>query len=89
MRIGIHDTQPCEWCGMECFDDELNDVKKCYECIKEECHHKNTYIDYCHHTRDSSVFNEHCIDCKQVRQYRFYFHTKTQRIVGPWTDDEC
>jgi hypothetical protein len=34
------------------------------------------------------VFNEHCIDCKQVRQYRFYFHTKTQRIVGPWSDDE-
>ena len=43
----------------ECFDDEWNERGKCYVCVKEECRHKNTYIDYCHHTSDSTVFNEH------------------------------
>lgn len=84
----IEETVQCSYCGMECFQDELNDDDKCQECIVEDCRHRSTWTDYVSSNSQRAKFLEHCTDCSSWRIYRFYFHTKTQRLVGPWRHDD-
>ena len=87
MKIQIFETVQCEWCGMECFDDDLKDGK-CQECIVEDCRHSSTWTDYVSSNSERAKFTEHCTHCNSWRIYRFYFNKKTARIVGPWRTDE-
>ena len=82
------DTIQCAYCGMECFDDELNDDDKCRECIVEDCRHRQTYTEYTSNNVHRARFVECCIDCGCWREYRFYFTCDQARVVGPWRSDE-
>lgn len=83
----IYETEQCDYCGMECFDDELTDGK-CTECIVEDCHHRNAWTEYTASNAHRARFVEHCIDCKSWREYRFYFEGEQARVIGPWRSDE-
>jgi hypothetical protein len=87
MKIQHFETVQCEWCGMECFEDELK-LGKCQECIVEDCRHRNAYTDYTSSTGHRARFVEVCIDCSSWREYRFYFKGKEARVIGPWRTDE-
>ena len=85
--IDINETIQCEYCGMECFEDELTDGK-CRECIVEDCRHRNTWYEYQGDNPTRARFVEHCIDCKSWREIRFYFTGEQARAIGKWRDDE-
>jgi hypothetical protein len=82
----------CAWCGaMDFFEWELRRVQgalKCATCVFEDCRHEHTYIDYEASNAQRARFVETCTACQAWRSYKFYFHTKTQRLVGPWSNDE-
>jgi len=85
----------CSWCGAEYWAEEIGDELiefedeyKCKTCIVEECHHQSTWTDYVSSNSQRAKFLEHCTGCSSWRIYRFYFHTKTQRLVGPWRHDD-
>lgn len=88
MTIDILETVQCAYCGMECFEDELDHDNKCQECIVEDCRHRNTYTEYTASNVHRARFVECCIDCKSWREFRFYFEGDQARAIGPWRTDE-
>jgi hypothetical protein len=88
----INETFACSWCGADGYYSgelvELYEGLKCEECIIEDCLHSSTWIDYISSNSHRARFNEHCSDCKSWRIYKFYFHKKTARFVGPWRHDD-
>ena len=88
MKIEIFETVQCAYCGMECFQDELNDEDKCRECIVEDCRHTSTWKEYVSSNSQRAKFVEHCTGCNSWRVYRFYFDQEQARFVDAWRHDE-
>jgi len=88
MKIEHFETVQCAYCGMECFDDELNSKDQCRECVVEDCRHRQTYTEYNSSSAHRARFVECCIDCESWREYRFYFTGEQARVIGEWRTDE-
>ena len=81
----------CQYCGGECYDDEMHDATKCKQCFVEDCNHADTVRSYEGSSHHRARFSEHCIRCQAFREIRFYFANKTsdmQGTISAWEHDE-
>jgi reverse gyrase len=82
-----YDTK-CQYCGAECYYDEMHNGWKCKSCHVQDCSHTDTYKELGNYKIQTSVeILESCLKCKCFRSITLYY-TGNNVISAKWDHDE-
>ena len=78
----------CQYCGAECYDDEMQSSSKCKTCHVQDCSHTNTYKELGDYAIQHKVeILESCLTCKCFRTITL-FYTGLNESTSSWDHDE-
>lgn len=82
-----HFEKICEFCGAECWFDEMKTHEKCWTCYVQDC--KHLHIDRMYMSSDTkrAIFQEECCTCDSVRSVFLYFDFDYDSYRTKWTNE--
>ena len=87
MKIGQFDELRCNYCGNECWPDEMKDKDKCWVCFVQDCRHGSTIKEYAGGTENRVRCREICLKCESEREIFFYYDFDMHPRRTAWTNE--
>lgn len=82
-----HFEKICEFCGAECWFDEMKTHEKCWTCYVQDCNHVHTDREYQGSNHIRARFLETCLTCESEREIFFFFDFELKSKCTFWTNE--
>ena len=82
-----HFEKICEFCGAECWLDEMKTHEKCWTCYVQDCNHLHKYQEFYKIHKTHVEIYEYCTTCESERSILFYFDLELKPKVSFWQNE--